>query len=167
MALVKGPFTVRWGNNPVIDVEEIEFEYEVESNDYKTLDGRTLKVEGAITSSVNLTLLSTDVKSLSVFFNQYHVAKGSKLSTGETVNSEDGAIDIKAASCDIASNTNYDLEIESCTGDVTRIVHTRPVITGIEYADNAIQKVTVTFNAEPEQGKGILQFFKKGSLQQG
>lgn len=163
MALVKGPFSIKWGNNPVLDVEEIEFEYEVESNDYKTIDGRTLKVEGAITSSIGLTLLSTDIDSLKVFFNQYYVASGQKLSTGETVNSESGAIDIKAASCS-TTLTNYDLEIESCGGDITRLVNTRPTISGIEYADNSVQKVTITFNAEPKQGQGVLQFFKKNGL---
>lgn len=164
MALVKGPFTIKWGNNAVHDVEEIEFEYEVESNDYKTIDGRTYKIQGAINASVSLTLLSTDVASLGVFFNQYHVKKNSPLSTGETVNDEAGAIDIQAAKCNGVADTNYHLEIEACTGDITRLVNTKPEITNIEYADASVQKVTITFNAEPKQNQGVLQFFKKNGL---
>ena len=48
MALVKGPFSIKWGNNPVLDVEEVEFEYEVESNDYKTVDGRRKLLDNAL-----------------------------------------------------------------------------------------------------------------------
>lgn len=166
MALVKGPFSIKWGSNPVLDVEEIEFEYDVESNDYKTIDGRTIKVEGAITASIGLTLLSTDVASLRTILPQYYVANGSKLSTGETVTDEAGAIDLKAASCNTTA-TNYPLDIESCTGEMTRLVNTRPTISGMEFADNSVRKVTITFNAEPAQGHAVLQFFKKNGLQEG
>ena len=164
MALVKGPFKIKWGNNTVHDVEEVEFEYEVESNDYKTVDGRTYKVQGAINASVSLTLLSTDVASLGVFLGDYHVRKNETLSTGETVDAEEGVIDIQAASCNGVPNTNYHLEIEACTGDIVRLVNTKPTITNIELADNSIRKVTLTFNAEPAQGQGVLQFFKKNGL---
>lgn len=164
MALVKGPFSIKWGNNPILDVSEIGFNYEVESNDYSTVDGRTYNVEGAITASVELTLLSSDVDALKTILPQYYVATGSKLSTGETVNDERGAIDIVAASCD-TSNTNYNLEITSCNGEVTRLVNARTSLTSQEFADNAVRTVTVTFRGEPEQGQGIVQFFKEGGIE--
>ena len=164
MALVKGPFSIQWGSNPVLDVSELGFNYDVATNDYETLDGRTYTVEGAITASVELTLLSSDVAALSTIFPQYYVAQNSKLSTGETVTDKDGAIDIKAASCDTASS-NYDLAITSCTGETTRLVKARTSLSGVDFADNAVRTVTVTFRGEPEQGEGIIQFFKNGGIE--
>lgn len=158
MALVKGPFTIKWGSNTLLDISELGFNYDVASNDYETLDGRTYTVEGAITASVDLTLLSSDVSALATIFPQYYVAKGSKLSTGETVTSDDGAIDIKAASCD-TSVSKYDLEITSCTGETTRLVKARTSLSSIDFADNAVRTVQVTFRGEPESGEGIVQFF--------
>lgn len=163
MALVKGPFSIQWGNNPILDVLEIGFNYDVAPNEYSTVDGRTFSVEGAITASVELTLLSSDVDALKTILPQYYVPKEGKLSTGETVNADEGAIDIVAASCDTTA-TNYDLEITSCTGEVTRLVNARTSLTSQEFADNAIRTVTVTFHGEPAQGKGIIQFFKQGGI---
>lgn len=163
MALVKGPFSIQWGSNPVLDVSELTFNYDQASNDYETLDGRTYTVDGAITASVELTLLSSDVDALATIFPQYYVAKGSKLSTGETVSDDDGAIDIVAASCDTATS-NYNLEITACTGEVTRLVNARTTLSGIDFADNAVRTVTVTFRGEPEQGQGIIQFFKENGI---
>lgn len=163
MALVRGPFSIKWGENPILDVSEIGFNYDVASNDYSTVDGRTYNVEGAITASVELTLLSSDVDALKTILPQYYVAKESKLSTGETVEADEGAIDIVAASCD-TTNTNYNLEITSCNGEVTRLVNARTSLTSQEFADNSVRTVTVTFRGEPEQGQGIVQFFKQGGI---
>lgn len=163
MALVKGPFSIKWGNNPVLDVSEIGFNYEVNTNDYETVDGRTFQVEGAITASVELTLLSSDVDALKTILPQYYVPAESKLSTGETVTDEKGAIDIVAASCDTTA-TNYPLDITSCTGEVTRLVNARTSLSSQEFADNAVRTVTVTFVGEPAQGHGIVQFFKEGGI---
>lgn len=163
MELVRGPFSIQWGNNPILDVSEIGFNYDVATNEYSTVDGRTVTVEGAITASVELTLLSSDVDALKTVLPQYYVAKGSTLSTGETVEAEEGAIDIVAASCD-TSTTNYPLDITSCNGEVTRLVNARTSLTSQEFADNAVRTVTITFRGEPEQGKGIVQFFKQGGI---
>lgn len=165
MALVKGPFSIKWGNNPVLDVSEIGFNYEVASNDYTTVDGRTFQVEGAITASVELTLLSSDVDALRTILPQYYVPKDSNLSTGQKVTADEGAIDIVAASCD-TSNTNYNLDITSCTGEVTRLVNARTSLSSQEFADNAVRTVTITFVGEPEQGQGIVQFFKQGGIEE-
>ncbi len=161
--LVRGPFSIKWGNNPILDVSEIGFNYDVASSDYSTVDGRTYNVEGAITASVELTLLSSDVDALKTILPQYYVPTNSKLSTGETVTAEEGAIDIVAASCD-TTNTNYPLEITSCNGEVTRLVNARTSLTSQEFADNAVRTVTITFRGEPAQGQGIVQFFKDGGI---
>lgn len=156
--LVKGPFSIKWGENPVVDVSEIGFNYDVATNDYQTVDGRTYTVDGAITASIDLTLLASDVEALSAILPQYYVPEGQKMSTGETA-PEGGAIDIVAAQCD-TTNTNYDLDIISCNGEVTRLVNARTSLSTVDIADNALRTVTVTFRGEPEQGEGIIQFFK-------
>ena len=162
MGLVKGPFSIKWGSNAVLDVSELTFNYEQGTNDYTTLDGRTYTVDGAITASVELTLLSSDTAALATIFPQHYVAKNSTLSTGETVTADDGAIDITAASCEESSN--YNLEITACTGEVTRLVNARTSVSAIEFADNAVRTVTVTFHGEPESGQGIVQFFEKNGI---
>lgn len=156
--LVKGPFSIKWGANPVVDVSEIGFNYDVATNDYQTVDGRTYTVDGAITASIDLTLLASDVEALSAILPQYYVPEGQKMSTGETA-PEGGAIDIVAAQCD-TTNTNYDLDIISCNGEVTRLVNARTSLSTVDIADNSLRTVTVTFRGEPEQGEGIIQFFK-------
>lgn len=157
MALVKGPFSLKWGENPILDVSEIGFNYDVATNDYETVDGRTYTIDGAITASIDVTLLSSDVDALKTILPQYFVAQGSKLSTGETVQDEKGAIDIVAASCD-TTNTNYNLDIISCTGESTRLVNARTSLSTVDIADNSLRTVTITFRGEPEQGQGIIQF---------
>lgn len=161
--LVKGPFSIQWGSNPILDVSELGFNYDVATNDYETIQGTTYTVEGAITASVEVTLLASDVASLATIFPQYYVAKGSTLSTGEQVTGQDGAIDIKAAACD-SSSSNYDLEITSCNGEVTRLVNARTSLSGVDFADNSVRTVTVTFRGEPENGQGILQFFGENAI---
>ena len=156
--LVKGPFSLKWGDNPILDVSEVGFNYDVATNDYETIDGRTYTVDGAITASIDLTLLASDVEALSAILPQYYVAEGQPMSTGETA-PEGGAIDIVAAQCD-TTNTNYDLDIISCNGEVTRLVNARTSLSTVDIADNALRTVTVTFRGEPEQGEGIIQFFK-------
>lgn len=163
MALVKGPFSIKWGNNAIVDVSEIGFNYEVTTNDYSTVGGNTYQVEGAITASVELTLLASDVDALRTLLPQYYVPKGDKLSTGQTVTADEGAIDIVAASCD-TSNTNYNLDIVSCTGEVTRLVNARTSLSSQEFADNAVRTVTITFIGEPAEGEGIVQFFINGGI---
>lgn len=160
MALVKGPFSLKWGSNPILDVSEIGFNYDVATNDYETVDGRTYTIDGAITASIDVTLLSSDVDALKTILPQYYVAKGSKLSTGETVQDDDGAIDIVAASCD-TTNTNYNLDIIACTGESTRLVNARTSLSTVDIADNSLRTVTITFRGEPEQGEGIIQFLGK------
>ena len=155
MALVKGPFTLKWGSNTLTNVKEISTNYEV--------DGRTFKIEGAHSASVEVTLLESDVAAIRTILPQYYVAKNAKLSTGETVNNDAGAIDIVAAKCD-TTTTSYDLDIVSCNGQVTRLVNARSALSSTEFEDNVVRTVTITFTAEPKAGQAALQFFGDGHL---
>lgn len=163
MALVKGPFTLKWGSNTLTNVKEISTNYDVESSDFKTLDGRTFKIEGAHSASVEVTLLESDVAAIRTILPQYYVAKNARLSTGETVNNDAGAIDIVAAKCD-TTTTSYDLDIVSCNGQVTRLVNARSALSSTEFEDNVVRTVTITFTAEPKAGQAALQFFGDGHL---
>lgn len=165
MALVKGPFDVKWGANVVEDISEVSLDYSQDNNQYSTIDNRKYTVDGAIEASVTLTLLGNDIPALAMLLPQYHVANGAQLSSGETVTDADGAIDVKAASCDMATVYN-DLDIISCgnPGQVFRLKNARSTIDGMELADNAIRTISIKFVGEPAQGVANVQFFKSGSL---
>ena len=160
MSLVRGPFTVAWGSNTILDVSELTFNYDVATNDYETIQGDTYTVDGAITASVELTLLASDVEALSTIFPQYYKAEGETMSDG-TVAPEGGAIDIVAASCD-TTDTTYPLDITSCTGQVLRLRNARTSLSGIEIQDNSVRVVTVTFRGEAK-GAAIVQMFGSGT----
>lgn len=165
MALVRGPFDLRWGNNTLVDVSEISLDYEQESNDYTTVDNRRYTIDGAINASVTLTFLASDVASLAAVLPQYHVPSGGQLSSGETVSGTDGAIDVVAASCDSDPVYN-DLNIIACgtNAQVFRLKNARTKIDSMEFADNAVRTVTVAFIGEPEAGVANIQFFKENDI---
>jgi len=165
MALVKGPFDVKWGSNTLKDVSEISLDFSQDSNEYSTLDNRKITVDGAISSSVTITFLGSDVAALAAVLPQYHVANGGTLSSGETVTDEDGAIDVKAAACD-AEQVYNDLDVTACgnPGQVFRLKNARTSIDSMEFADNAIRTVSVIFRGEPDQGVANIQFFKEGAI---
>lgn len=160
----KGPFTLKWGDNVIQDVEEIDFSLEVDSEDFSTVQGNTYTIDGAFKVSAELTILSTDIASLAAILPQYFVNNGEELSTGETVNNATGALDIKAAACDEEATYN-NLDIISCgsPGQVTRIVNARSRIVDIEI-DDKIQKVIVGFFGEPESGEAVAQMFNQGTI---
>lgn len=165
MALVKGPFDLKWGSNTLKDVETIKLNYSVDSHSYSTVDNRKYTVEGAITASLTLTFLSTDIEALAMVLPQYHVATGGHLSSGETVSNTAGAIDVVAASCD--TNPVYnDLDVISCgnPGQVFRLKNARTTISGMDFADNAVRTIDVDFLGEPEQGVAAIQFFTEGTI---
>lgn len=165
MALVRGPFDLKWGANTLVDVSEISLEYEQESNDYTTVDNRKYTIDGAINASVNVTFLGSDVAALAAVLPQYHVAQGGTLSTGENVTGIHGAIDVVAASCDSDPVYN-DLEVTACgaNGQVFRLVNARTKIDSMEFADNAVRTVTVAFVGEPDAGVGNVQFFAENDI---
>lgn len=165
MALVRGPFDVKWGNNTLVDVSEISLEFEQESNDYTTIDNRKYTIDGAITATASLTLLRSDIAALATVLPQYHVAQGDNLSTGELVTGVNGAIDLVAASCDSDPVYN-DLEITACgnNGQVLRLVNARTKVDSMEIADNSVLTVTIMFVGEPDAGVANLQFFGENDI---
>ncbi len=162
--IVRGPFTLKWGDNSIQDVEEIDLEHEVTSEEYETVGGKVIEVDGPYKVGLTITLLASDIASLALVFPQYFVANGGILSTGETVSEANGAIDVKAASCDESVIYN-NLDIISCgsPADVVRIVNARSRIEGIE-VDGKIRKVMVRFIGEPGTGDATMQFFKQGTI---
>lgn len=162
--LIRGPFNLRWGDNVIGDVEEIDVEYEVARDDYETLQGKTLTIDGAHKVSAVLTLLSTDIAALAALLPQYFVPNQGTLSTGERVNNANGAIDVAAAACDENLIFN-NLDIESCSNpaDVMRIVNARTSIEDVDI-DGKVRKVMVRFLGESDPSEGVLQFFKKGTI---
>ncbi len=164
-SLVKGPFNLKWGVNTLIDVSEVSLDYSQESSDYTTVDNRQYSVDGAITATVSITFLKSDVATLAAVLPQYYVAQGENLSSGEEVTGEDGAIDVIAASCD--SDPVYsDLDITACgsNAQVLRLKNARTKIDGMELADNAVRTVTVMFSGEPSQGMASIQFFAEDDI---
>lgn len=163
--LVRGPFDIKWGANTLQDVSEVSLDYEQETNDYSTIDNRNYTIDGAITASVSVTLLKSDVASLAMVLPQYAVANGGTMSSGETVTDADGAIDVMAASCENDPVYN-DLDIIACgtNAEVFRLKNARTRIDSMELADNAVRTITVVFVGEPEAGQANIQFFKQNGL---
>lgn len=164
MALVKGPFDITWGGNTLANIEEIENEFEHDSEDYTTVQHNTYEIDGPIKATTTLTLLASDIAALAIVLPQYHVANDEVLSTGETVDDADGAIDIAAASCDEDPVYN-DLDIISCAnpGQVYRLINARTKVSSIDF-DDKVRKVMVKFIGEPASGEGNVQFFKEGTI---
>ncbi len=160
--LVRGPFTVDWGNNTLTDVEEVSIEYEQDSEEYSTIQQRTYQVDGAIKVSATITLLASDIEALAAVLPQYYIEDGSVLSTGETVDSSVGAIDVLAR---CGGDVYNDLTIKSCgnPSQVLRLVNCRTKIDSIEN-DKTIRKVLVKFIGESEQGQAPIQFFEEGAV---
>lgn len=164
MALVRGPFDLSWRGNTLANVEEIEVDYEQDSEEYTTVQHNTYEIDGPIKASVSLTLLASDVAALSLVLPQYHVQNGGELSTGETVNEANGAIDVKALNCD-AAVVYGDLDINACgtQSSVFRLVNSRTRLDSIEF-DDKLRKVVVKFVGEPAQGEATVQFFEENSI---
>lgn len=165
MALTaKGPFSISWRGNTITDVEDVDLSYDVDSEDYNTVDGRAYTLYGAHKVTVTFTLLGADVAALAVVLPQYHVNNGGVLSTGETVNDADGAIDLVPGGC-TKPVTYGPLDITSCgnPGKTLRIVNARSEIDGIEF-DDKIRKVSVVFTGEAPSGDAVVQLFEQGSI---
>lgn len=164
MALAKGPFTVQWGSNVLEDIEELELEYEVDTEDYTTIQGRTFEVSGSHKASATVTLLATDVPALAALLPQYHIDDNATASTGETVDDVDGIIDLVPGGCDVEP-VYYNLIITSCgnPGQVFRMLNVRTEIDGVTL-DDKLRKVSVRMIGEAPQDMATIQFFKEGAL---
>ena len=165
MALVKGPFNLKWGNNVLTDVESVDLSFEQESNDYTTVDGRKFTVKGAISASATITLLSSDAASLAPILPQFAKSESQTMSSGETVATGKVALDVLAGDC-TAEADKYDLDIESCgnPGEVLRLKACSTSISSMELEHNQVRTVEITFTGEPAQGIAAVQSFEKGAL---
>lgn len=164
MALIKGPFTIKRGDNIIEDVEEISLDYTLDSEDFQTVQGKTYEIEGAQKAVIELTVLKSDIPTLAILVPQYHVPNGGTMSTGETVNNADGAIDVVPQACD--TDAIYDnVDIISCgnPGQVLRLVNARSVLSGMDIS-NKLQTATVRLIGEPEGSEAALQMFKQGTI---
>ncbi len=164
MALAKGPFTVQWGSNILEDIEELELEYEVDTEDYTTIQGRTFEVSGSHKASATVTLLAGDVPALAALLPQYHIDDNAIASTGETVDDVNGIIDLVPGGCDVTP-TYHNLIITSCgnPGQVFRMLNVRTEIAGVEL-DDKLRKVSISLIGEAPQDMATIQFFQEGAL---
>lgn len=165
MAIVKGPFNLTWGSNTLTDVESIDLSVEQESNDYTTVDGRTITLKGAISASATITLLASDAKTLAPILPQFARASGATMSSKETVATDKVAIDVLAGDCTSEAD-KYDLDIESCgnPGEVLRLKSCSTSLSSMSLENNQVRTVEITFTGEPEQGVAAVQLFEKGAL---
>lgn len=162
--IIRGPFEIKWGDNVISDIEEIDLEHSIDSEDYQTVQGRTLEIDGSYKATATITLLASDIPALAAILPQYFVPNGGILSTGETVNNADGAIDIKPAACDDELIFN-NLDIISCgnPSQVLRITNARTKIEGVE-VDNKVQKVMIKFVGEALPSEATMQFFRENTI---
>lgn len=162
--IIKGPFEIKWGDNVITDIEEIDVEHTIDSEDFTTLGGRTVEIDGAYKVTAIITLLASDIPALAAVLPQHFVPNGGVMSTGETVNYSQGAIDVVPHDCDASILTNP-LDIISCgnPADVARIVDARTKIESIT-VDNKVRKVAVKFVGEAASDQATVQFFKQGTI---
>lgn len=162
--LIRGPFILKWGDNIIHDIEEIEIEHEITSDDFETLEGKTYEIDGPYKASATLTLLASDIPTLAVLLPQHFVPNGDEMSTGETVNNADGAIDVAPHECS-ADLIYNNLDIISCANpaNVLRIVNARTKLEGFDI-DNKIQKVMIKFVGESAADEATVQLFRQGTI---
>ena len=169
--IARGPYTLKWGENTITNVTEVSVNYDVNTNDYETVQGQNYTFDGAITASVDLTLLATDVDALRLLFPQYYVAPGGTMSTGEKVSEEsgsEGAIDIVAAKCE-ETDIVYPLDIISCNGEVFRLVNAKTSLSSVDIDGTGARTVQVSFRGVPATDGstiGAAQFFAEGTLEE-
>jgi len=162
MALVKGPFDLYYGANLLAGIETVDLNYDVDTDDYSTIQGRRYTISGAHSVSIVVTFLESDVASLATILPQYFVANGGHLSTGETVSNSAGAIDVVPGGCN-ASPTKTDAVLVSCgnPGHVLRVVDCTTEIDGVD-VDGKIRKVSVRLQGESTAG--TIQMFAEGAV---
>lgn len=162
--LIKGPNTIKWGDNEIDNIEEVSVEYESASEEYETIQGKTYEIDGPQKVSASLTLLASDIPTLAALLPQNFVPNGSDLSTGETVNHAQGAIDVNAKDCDedIIYN-NFDIISCNNPSQVFRIVNARTRFDGYE-VDNKIHKAMVKIIGEADSDEAAVQIFREGTI---
>lgn len=161
--LIKGPWTLKWGDNVLEEIESLDVSQTIDSDDLVTMQGNKIEIDGAYKATATLTVLATDIAALAILLPQHHVANGGVMSTGETVNNADGAIDVAPGNCDSPIYNHLDIINCSNPGQVFRIVNARTKLDGVTF-DEKIRKVMVKFVGEPALDDGTVQFFKNGTL---
>lgn len=150
MARVKGPHAVKYGNNTISDVEELDIEWSTDTSDYDTIQGNKYTYDTSQSVVVTLTLLATDTAALAILLPQYYVASGATLSTGELAG-VGGAIDVIPTGCVSLGNLKH-LTITSCdetgTNHYLRIPDGTTRIDGVEFDGAGARKVMVQFRGE-------------------
>ncbi len=164
MPIRKGPFTVEWGANNATDVESIDMNFQQDSQDFKTLQGRTVTMDGNKMVSATFTLLGPGIDLLASLLPQYFVANGEIMSTGETVTDLDGAIDVVPRACDeeLIYN-NFDITDCGNPSMVVRLVNTRTQLEGMDFSE-ILSKVTIKVIGEAAADEGVIQFFRSGGM---
>lgn len=159
--LVKGPFEIKYGLDVLAGIEEIDFEYTVNTEDFDTIQGRSYEVVTSHRVAVSVTFLESDIPALADILPQYFVANGQALSTGETVNHADGAIDVVPGDCDYVPTTT-DLVITSC-GNPGHVLRVPDCETEIEDIDiDTVRKVIVRFKGLSDAA--TVQMFREGAV---
>lgn len=153
--IVRGPFTLTWGGNTLADIESIDLEYDVDTDDYKANSGQVYEINKSIKASIKLTFLATDLASISAVLPQHFKAEGEQLGDGTFVFDERGALDIKPDDCDTEYIYN-DLEIAACSepNESFKLLHARTVIDGFEIGK--IRKIVIKFVGEPGAGQSLI-----------
>lgn len=154
--IVRGPFNLTWGDTTLLEIESLEIDYSLDSEDYTANSGHVYQIDKARKASVTCTFLATDIATLSAILPQYYKENGETLSNGDIVRNSAGAIDLIPHACD-PSDIYHDLEIEACGGraEVLRFVRTRTVIDNIEISK--IRKIIVKFISEPLPSQASVQ----------
>src|SRR5690606_18200100 len=162
MARIKGPYDLTWGQNTLADVSEIDIDWDQDDEEYSTVQHNRFVVDGGILVRVTLTLLRSDIPALAAVLPQYYVPENGTLSTGESVDSSLGAIDV-VPNCD--DEIRNDLDITSCAnpGQTMRLVNARTRISGVDNPDK-LRTVMVEFIGEAEGGTGVVQWFMQNSI---
>jgi len=162
MPRIKGPYDIEWGNNVLVDINELDVDWDQDTEEYSTLQHNRFEVDGSIMVKVTATFLRSDVESLAAVLPQYYVANAGTLSTGQTVDSSVGAIDV-VPNCE--GEIRNDLDITSCgnPGQTMRLVNARTRISGVDNPDK-LRTVMVEFVGEAEGGKGVVQWFTQGAV---
>lgn len=162
--IVKGPFTLKWGDNTIEDVETIDFSYDTDTDDTNTLQGKVYELDGAVKVSATITLLASDIPALAALLPQNFVENGGVLSTGETVNNANGAMDFAPGNCDEALVKNP-FDIISCNNpsQVYRIVDARTRFDGLS-VDDKVAKAMVRIIGESAADEAGLQIFAENTV---
>lgn len=159
--IIRGPFNLEWGGNVLAEISEIDIEVNRVTESYVNNSGVIYEIQKGMGISAIITLLATDVASLSAVLPQYFVGNGESLSNGEVVSHAEGSLEIPTGDCDGGEIIYNDLSISSCGGDqdILVIPQARTVFEGIQI--DKIRKVRVKFIAE---GDAIMRLVKDNLL---